>query len=226
MIAIKFDDKKFFKDLTNIANYSTGFLEGVHAGKEEFAKSIAKNGVEIFKQFVDQQARVDEKMYHHIYEWYQAGNPGARLFDVEYITRDGGISFNGTFSQSRSVSDNSNTPFYNKAQIMERGLPITISPKNSSVLAFEIDGEKVFTPNPVTVQHPGGTHVMGSFERIFDIFFREHFKQSVLDVTGITKHLSTAKPYRDNLAAGKTGGKAKGVQVGYNWIAKAGDLSV
>lgn len=226
MIAIKFDDKKFFKDLTNIANYSTGFLEGVHSGKEEFAKSIARNGIEIFKEFVDQQARVDEQMYHHIYEWYQPGNPGSRLFDVEYIARDGGISFNGTFSQSRSVSNNSTTPFYNKAQVMERGLPITISPKNSKVLAFEVNGEQVFTPNSVTIRNPGGTHVMGSFERIFDLFFKQHFKQSVLDATGITRHLTNAKPYKDNFSAGKTGGKAKGVQVGYNWIAKAGDLSV
>lgn len=226
MISVRFDDRVFFKDLMNIAGYSEGFLQGAQLGKAKLSNSIGRNAVDIFKEFVDQQARVDQQMYHHIYEWYNVGNPEARLFDINYVVTDGGISFDGTFSQSRSVSNGSNTPFYNKAQIMERGLPITISPVNASVLTFNIDGEQVFTPNPVTVQHPGGTHVMGSFERIFDIFFNQHFKQSVLDLTGITQYLSNAKAYKDNFKAGKTGGKAKGVEVGYNWITRAGDLNV
>lgn len=226
MISIKFDDKFFFKDLMNIAGYSEGFLQGAVLAKEKFSNSIAVNSIEIFKEFVDQQARVDQQMYHHIYEWYQVGNPGARLFDINYIVNDGGISFNGTFSQSISVSNGSNKPFYDKARIMERGLPITISPVNASVLTFNINGEQIFTPNSITVEHPGGTHVAGSFERLFDLFFKDHFKQSVLDVTGITRYLSNAKSYKDNFKAGKSGGKAKGVEVGYNWIIKAGDLSV
>lgn len=206
--------------------YSEGFLIGAELGKDKLAQSIAKNGVEMFKEFVDQNARVDNQLYHHIYEWYQAGSPEARLFDINYTIRDGGISFNGTFSQSRSVSKNSTVPFYNKAEIMERGLPITIKPVNASVLSFNVDGEQVFTPNQVTIENPGGSHVMGSFERIFDLFFKQHFKQSVLDMTGITRYLSNAKAYKDNLKSGKLGGKARGVEVGYNWITKAGDLSV
>jgi hypothetical protein len=226
MISIKFDDKIFFKDLMNITGYSEGFLQGAVLGNKKLSDGVANSAVEIFKNFVDQQARVDQQMYHHIYEWYQVGNPGARLFDINYIVREGGISFNGTFTQSISVSNGSNQPFYDKAKIMERGLPVTISPTNASVLTFNVDGEQVFTPNAVTIEHPGGTHVMGSFERLFDLFFKEHFRQSVLDLTGITQHLSNAKAYKDNFKAGKTGGKAKGIEVGYNWIAKAGDLSV
>lgn len=210
----------------NITGYSEGFLRGAELGTEKLADSLARNAVEIFKDFVDQQARVDQQMYHHIYEWYQVGNPGARLFDINYAVSGGGISFDGTFTQSISVSNGSNQPFYNKAKIMEQGLPVTISPVNASVLTFNIDGQQIFTPNSITVEHPGGTHVMGSFERLFDLFFKEHFRQSVLDVTGITKYLSNARAYKDNFKAAKTGGKAKGVEVGYNWITKAGDLSV
>jgi hypothetical protein len=226
MISVKFDDRIFFKDLMNIAEYSKGFLKGAELGKEKLAHSLANNAIEIFKEFVDQQARVDQQMYHHIYEWYQVGNPGARLFDINYVVRDGGISFNGTFSQSISVSNGSNQPFYNKAEIMEKGLPVTISPVNASVLTFNVDGKQVFTSKQITVEHPGGTHVMGSFGDLFDLFFKKHFKQSVLDLTGITEHLSNAKAYKDNFKAGKTGGKAKGIEVGYNWITKAGDLIV
>jgi len=226
VISVKFDDRTMFKDLSNIVKYSEGFLLGAELGKEKLAESIARNAIEIFKEFVDQNARVDQEMYHHIYEWYQEGSPNARLFDVEYTARDGGISFNGTFSQSRSLSRNSTTPFYNKAEVMERGLSITIKPVRAKVLSFSIDGEQVFTPNPITVQNPGGSQVMGSFERIFDLFFKQHFKQSVLDMTGITKSLSNAKAYKDNFKSGKSGGKARGVEVGYNWITKAGDLNV
>lgn len=226
MISVKFDDRTFFKEISNVLGYSEGFLLGAELGKEKFSKQIAKNAIEIFKDFVDQNARVDQQLYHHIYEWYQEGNPESRLFDINYIVSDGGISFNGTFSQSRSVSRNSTIPFYNKAEIMERGIPITIRPVNASVLTFNIDGQQVFTPNEVTIQNPGGTHVMGSFERIFDIFFQQHFRQSVLDMTGITRYLSRPQAYKDNLKSAKLGGKAKGVEVGYNWIIKAGDLSV
>jgi hypothetical protein len=225
-MSISFDDRIFFKELSNITKYSEGFLQGIESGKQKFSTSIAKNSVEIFKEFVDQNARVDEQMYHHIYEWYQSGVPAARLFDINYTVSDGGISFDGTFSQSRSVSNGSKTPFYNKAEIMEKGIPVTISPVNASVLSFNVDGEQVFTSGSVTVSNPGGTHVMGSFERIFDIFFKQHFKQSVLDMTGITEYLKNARPYKDNLKAAKNGGRAKGVEVGYNWITKAGDLSV
>jgi hypothetical protein len=67
---------------------------------------------------------------------------------------------------------------------------------------------------------------MGSFQHIFDMFFKEHFTQSVLHLTGITTYLETNKDYKEGLRLAKTGGKAKGIEVGYNWIMKAGTLSV
>ncbi len=226
MITVKFDDKVFFKDLTNIAQYSEGFLVGVELGNKELAKKVAENGSEIFKEFVDQNARVDQQSYHHIYEWYQVGDPGARLFDVTYSLQEGQIFFNANFYQSNSIKKGSNTPFYNKAEIMEKGFPVNISPVNASVLTFNVNGQQIFTSNPITVEHPGGLHVMGSFERIFNMFFKEHFYQSVLENTGITSYLKSAKPFKDNFKNAKNSGKAKGVEVGYNWIAKAGDLIV
>lgn len=226
MITIQFDDKTFFREMTNIAQYSEGFLNGVNNGKSAFAKSIGRDAIEVFKQFVDQNARADEKMYHHIYEWYQTGSPEARLFDVEYVEYDGGLTFNGTFSQSKTLQNGSMTPFYNKAEIMENGIPVTIKPVKSKVLSFNVDGEQIFTPNAVDVQNPGGTHQLHAFEHIFDLFFKEHFKQSVLELTGIKEYLQNPKVYKDNLHSAKTGGKSKGEQIGYDWIANAGGLSV
>ena len=45
-------------------------------------------------------------------------------------------------------------------------------------------------------------------------------------MTGITRYLSNPTVFKTNFASAKTGGKAKGVEVGYNWITKAGDLIV
>jgi hypothetical protein len=226
MISIQFDDKTFFKEMLNVANYSEGFLEGIEDGKSEFAKSIGRDAIEIFKDFVDQNARVDERMYHHIYEWYQTGSPEARLFDVEYVEYDGGLTFNGRLSQSKTLQSGSTTPFYNKAEIMENGIPVTIKPTRAKVLSFNIEGEQVFTPNAVDIQNPGGTHQLHAFEHIFDLFFKQHFTQSVLELTGIKQYLENPKVYKNNLQSAKTGGKSKGQQVGYNWIVNAGGLSV
>jgi hypothetical protein len=226
MISIQFDDKIFTKEMLNIVEYSEGFLEGIQSGKQVFLNEIAKDAIEIFKDLVDQNARVDEQMYHHIYEWYQTGSPDARLFDIQYTTLGGGLTFNGVLSQSKTVQQGSYVPFYNKAEIMESGTPMVIRPVKAKVLAFEVDGEYIFTPNEVLVEHPGGTRVMGAFEYIFDLFFKQYFTQSVLEVTGIKQHLENSKTFKENLYAAKNGGRAKGFEVGYNWITKVGGTIV
>ena len=63
-------------------------------------------------------------------------------------------------------------------------------------------------------------------KNIFRIFFTEHFKQSVLEITGIRQYLMNPIDFKMNFGSAKTQGKTKGVQVGYNWITKAGDLNV
>ena len=226
MISMQFDDRVFFKELNNVLGYAEGYLQGVKEGRNIFLEKIAHNSVKIFKDFVDQNARVDPQMYHHIYEWYQEGHPEARLFDIEYSVSGGGISFNGTFSQSSSIANGATVPFYNKAEVMERGLPIVIKPIKANVLNFKVGTEDVFTSKPIMIDHPGGTHVMGSFDHIFKLFFKEHFTQSVLDMTGIRQYLQKSSAFKDNFKNSKIGGKTKGIEVGYNWISKAGDLIV
>lgn len=226
MITIEFDDKLFYKEISNIVGYSEGFLQGVEKGKSSFLKSIATDAIEIAKNFIDQQARIDPQMYHHIYEWYREGSPESRLFDIDYIAIEGGLSFRGSLSQSKSIKNGSNTPFYNKAIVMEKGISVTIKPTKAKALRFNVGSEEVFVSGPVVVDNPGGTRVVGAFENIFNLFFTQHFRQSVLDITGITHYLQNPKQYRDGLRMAKTGGHAKGVEVGYNWIANAGGINV
>lgn len=219
---IVFDSKTFKKDMNNILNYSVGFLDGIQVGKKELFQSIGKSTIELLKEFVDSNARVDPQALHHVYEWNQTGSPEARLFDLDYTVSNLGLSMRSTFSQSTSIKSGSNVPFYNKASIMEYGIGVTIAPRFSNVLAFEDNGEKVFTKNPVYVSNPGGDDVQGSYERTFNDFFKNYFSQSFLRSSGLGKYLSNPIVYKKDLQKGKTLGRSQGVTTGYRWIANAG----
>jgi hypothetical protein len=217
-----FNSSQFKKEMNNIVNYSVGFLEGVQRGKTVLLKTLGLETVELMKQFVDSNARVNPDMLHHIYEWNQTGSPSARLYDIEYTTSNLGLSFRSSFSQSSSIKDGSRTPFYDKARIMEEGIPVTIRPKVAQVLVFEQNGETIFTRNEVRVDNPGGTEVQGGFEKTLEMFFNRYFSQAFLRVSGVARYLENPEVYRKDMQAGKKMGKSKGVSTGYRWIANAG----
>jgi hypothetical protein len=220
MYRIRVNTTQFTKDMDNMVNYSLGFLDGVKQGYPSFIRQLGATMSEALKTYIDANARVNPQILHHMYEWNEAGSPESRLFDISYISNATGLSFNSTFKQSSSIKDGSNVPFYDKARIMENGVPVTIVPKQR-VLAFEQDGETVFTTKPVRVSNPGG-QVQGEYERVFDSFFNRYFTQSFLESSGIASYLRSPVDFKKNFRSGKRGGRARGVTVGKSWIAKAG----
>lgn len=212
------DLKQFNRDMKNLVQYGIGFTDGVEMGTKDFLEGIGRELKVMLEQYIDINARMNPEMLHHVYEWYQVGSPGGRLFDIEYKVTGYGLSFQSTFSQSKSFKEGSNTPFYNKARIMEAGISVTIRPVQSSVLAFEDDGETVFTRGPVTVQNPGGQAVQGAYEDTFREFFLQYLSQTFLDVTGLRQHFGTPISFKNNLAAGVRGGRPVGVRVGREWM--------
>jgi hypothetical protein len=218
---ITLDTKELEKKLFNIYEYSTGFLDGVHKGKNLFLNNLGTGVIEVLKQYVDVEARSNPKALHHIYEWYETGSPNARLYNFNYTVSNIGLSFKSTFSQSKTVSHGSSTPFYNKAKIMEEGIPVKISPKKGNKLVFEIDGETIFTEKEITVEHPGGDSVKGSFQKIVDEFFNVYFKQSFLKSSGIYSYIQNPIIYKKNFSAGLKSGKSVGVETGFKWITNA-----
>jgi hypothetical protein len=216
-----FGMSSFNKDMNNLVQYSVGFLDGAQRGKRMFKREIGKSAVEMAKQFIDSNARVDPEALQHVYEWYSSGNPSARLYDIDYVVTGAGVSVSSTFRQSEAIQNGSNVPFYDKARIMEYGIPVRITPKRSTVLAFEQDGETVFTKGPVDVSNPGGVDAQGSFERVFNIFMDQYFSQVFLDATGLRAYLSRPKAFHDNIRGGMAGGKTVGLSAGYSWITKA-----
>jgi hypothetical protein len=220
-VRVSIKTNSFEKDLLNIVNYSSGFLEGAQRGKKTFLDNLGKGVIFALGQYIDVEARSNPSALHHVYEWYQTGSPSARLFDINYTVSNLGLSINSTFRQSRTVQEDSSTPFYNKAKIMEDGIPVLIRPKKNSVLRFYEGGQTVFTSKPVTVRNPGGEEVQGSFERIFDEFMKRYFTQAFLRASGISDYISNPVIYKTNLKAGAKQGRSKGVATGYKWITNA-----
>ena len=207
--------------MNNIVQYAFGFLDGVQKGKKVFLQNLGMGTIQAMAQYVDVSARGNPAALHHVYEWSQTGSPSARLFDINYTVSNLGLSINSTFRQSRTVKQDSHTPFYNKAKIMEEGIPVTIKPKISSVLVFTEEGETVFTKSPIVVRNPGGDRVQGSFERTMDEFILRYFKQSFLRASGIYDYINKPTVFKKNIKAGSKVGKSKGVETGFKWIANA-----
>lgn len=221
---LKTDYSNFMKDMNNILQYSFGFLDGVEQGKAKMFDSLGEQIKDLVGDYIDSSAMTNPSSLHHVYEWYQTGSAAARLFDIDYVVRDNGISFNGTLSQSKSVKEGSSIPFYNKASIMESGASVTIRPRLAKTLAFEVDGETVFSKKPITVSNPGGNQVQGSFHDTFKEFFVSYLSQALIDVSGLMQNASNPIDFKINLNSGKSGGRSVGVRVGAKWISKGGTL--
>jgi hypothetical protein len=220
VITVQMDNKKQFeKQMNNLVAYSEGFLEGIQKGKKAFLSGVGEKAKDILEAFIDSNARVNPEALHHIYEWYQTGNPDARLFEISYKVSDSGVSLESNFTQSRSVAIGSKEPFYDKARVMESGMSITIRPRSSDYLKFEVGGETVFTPNPVNVKNPGGASTTGAFEKTFNSFFENFFSQSFLESSGLRKSFSDVSIYTKNVKSGMSGGRQIGIAAGQKWIA-------
>ena len=218
---VRTNTASFNKEMNNIVQYAFGFLDGVQKGKKVFLQNLGVGTIQAMAQYVDVSARGNPAALHHVYEWSKTGSPSARLFDINYTVSNLGLSINSTFRQSRTVRQDSHTPFYNKAKIMEEGIPVTIKPKRSSVLVFTEEGETVFTKSPIVVRNPGGDRVQGSFERTMDEFILRYFKQSFLRASGIYDYINKPTVFKKNIKAGSKVGKSKGVETGFKWIANA-----
>lgn len=224
MISIKINSAKFAKEINNIMDYSIGFLDGVQEGKAALLNSVGAQAIEMLKQYIDSNARSNPQMLQHVYEWYQNGSPEGRLFDINYVVTGAGISINSTFRQSKSIQNGSRVPFYDKARIMEEGIPVTIRPVNAQVLRFEEEGETVFTSNAVNIANPGGMKAQGGFEKTFDEFFNKYFTQAFLKSSGIAQYLENPEAFKKYMRYGKSRGRAAGKSAGYGWIVKAGGV--
>jgi hypothetical protein len=206
MINAQFDLSDFSVKMSNLSLYNKGFLNGINMNRQKFNLQLGQYSLEILNKFIDSKARMSPDQLHHVYEWDQVGSPGARLFEIETSATQTSIIFYGRFLPSKSVNDTSSEPFVQKAEIMENSIMIEISPKSSNVLAFEVDGETVFTTDSIYIANPGGDAVAGSFGRVVEDFFDNYYTNTVLLQAGIFQKLSNPTEYTQLFNSGVRGG--------------------
>ncbi len=216
MIKAKFDAIDLNKTLNNVVQYSSGFIHGIEMEQIHFNRVLGGYTAESLGYYIDSKARSNPSSLHHVYEWNMVGDMGSRLFNFNVNATKNNISFLGKFKQSKSLSGTSKEPFYNKAEIMENRIAITIQPRNSDVLVFEDKGETVFTRNSIYIANPGGDAVAGSFGSVVEEFFAAYFTNSVLGP--IIKDLESLREFSSNFYQGSKTGRSVGVAAGRKYM--------
>lgn len=206
MITLKFNTKDLSTKLMNVDQYSKGFFDGIQKNRYWFNNQLGLITKEALEKYIDAKARMEPQSLHHVYEWNMTGNPSGRLFNIEYEAGINVINFYGNFLSSKSISNSSDEPFIEKAEIMENQIQIQVEPRLDSPLSFESNGEQIFSMNAITIDNPGGDEVAGSFGRVVEDFFNVYFTTTFLRQSGILEQLQNPKEYTDGFVAGVTGG--------------------
>ena len=220
LLRVKINNKDLNKKLNNVVKYSNGFVNGVEINKIILMNRLGEYVVDALGKYIDVQARGNPAALHHVYEWGATGNQGARLFKMNAIATKNIIMIDGSFLPSSSISDTATEPFVDKANIMENAIGITIEPRDSDVLAFEADGQTVFTMNSIYIANPGGDGVAGSFGRVVEEFFNIYFTRMLLKP--FLDELSTAEEFVQYFAQGARSGYPVGVKAGQRYLDSAG----
>ena len=217
MLHVRLDSKDINKKIKNAVSFSYGFLEGIDLEQIIFNQMLGEYTVDALNKYIDSNAKMDPDALHHMYEWGQVGQESARLFEINSKASKRVIHFTGKFLPSKTSSNQYSEPFTNKAEIMENGISITVSPKKSDYLVFEVDGELVFTVNDVFIEHPGGDFVAGSFGKTVDLFFDTYFTNSFIQP--LIADLSKANEFTEEFPSGvKGGGKSVGIKAGRKYL--------
>ena len=212
---------EFNKTMQEALGYSRGFLAGVESNETLFNQQLAEVIKEAFYKYLDSTARLDPDRLHHMYEWGQTGVDKARLFRIEAFTGQQSIRFVTEFMQSTSVSPTANEPFVNKADVMESGTMVTITPRGEGPLVFEgDDGDMVFTNEEVTIDNPGG-NVAGQFAATAREFFTNYLDQALLKE--LIKDLQNPVEFAQGWGKGMNYGK--GMRQGQRYMTLKGGVA-
>lgn len=206
------------------------------------ATQSAKNA---FNYYVDEYAPGHKDEIGHMYEWNMVGEAEARLWRVLIKPPNQGTSVvTYDFLQSHTevpvgpeVSGVANDTrqgghvFYNKAEVIEKGITVSIAPVNAEFLAIPnaATGEMFFTTNTVYQRPPA--RMVGSFERLWvekfivlaEVTVAEDIMQSANNFINREGEKLPASLSRSNARAGtrvkpKKNMRARAHEHGEEWI--------
>lgn len=169
-------------------------LEDSKAFKRQFSTVIFNQIEKEFGDYIDAKARTSPKSLHHVYEWQKIGKEDARLFKLKQLEGPG-ISFRISTDLMPSTSfvptgkGKHRHVFVNKASVMEAGNPVTISPKYSERLVFEVDGDVVYMPKgaSVKVNRPGGSGAKNQFFLATSQYFKSNMVNLAIKNSGFQR---------------------------------------
>jgi hypothetical protein len=170
-------------------------LETSKSFKARFNQIVFDQVEKDFGDYVDAQARIKPKSLHHVYEWQKTGNKENRLFRLNKIeSLDLGFGVSYKFNQSKTAVTNKYSKrkyvFKNKAEIMEKGIPVVVSPRFAERLVFDSGlGYTVYMPKgaSVTITRPGGVAAKQSFDTAYKRFFSSNLVNISIKKSGFQK---------------------------------------
>lgn len=217
---VKYDAKDFLQKVTSVIEYSQGFVDSAKENKTVLSSGIAEISIDAFYDYLDGLARLHPGMLHHVYEWGQVGDPFGRLVELTSTISQRKVTISADFLESQSISSTSNTPFYDKAKIMEEGIPVVVNEVEAKALFFEIDGEEFFRVGPIYIANPGGSSTRGSFLKAFEDFYGKYFEQVFLKSIKFYSHFSNPKEYNKFVRSASRSKNAYGIgkKAALSWI--------
>lgn len=189
-----FNTGKFVEKVMAMSMYDSTILQNLYVNpinKQKINRGAALLIKNYFDHYLDSRARQNPQAYHHVYEFDKTGNASARLFKANVVsTLDGSATITYSFTQAKDPNPEG-YPFPNKAEVMENGETVIVTPKKSRYLKFEIDDGQFVTLEKAVVRNPGGIAVQGSFRSTFTEFM---FGQgnSILQRAGFFKRIEQA----------------------------------
>jgi len=219
---VRFNAKEFSKTIGNVVEYSQGFIDSAKENSKRVSQGVAEMSIDAFYQYLDNLARSHPGMLHHVYEWGQTGDPFGRLVELTSTISTRTATISADFLDSETSSGDSNQPFYDKARIMEEGIPVIINEVQAKALFFEIDGEEFFRAGPIYIANPGGSQTRGSFVRAFNEFYGKYFKEVFLTSINFYSHFSNPQEYKRFIKSAVKGGNpyTLGKNAALAWIEK------
>lgn len=220
MYQVKLDGKAAKKMLNALIEYTDGFITETKAKQDTITSRISKASVDEFYDYMDQLARVNPGMLHHVYEWGRVGDPNSRLFELKRKLSKSTAVITADFLQSETPSNTSDQVFYDKAKIMEEGIPVVVQEVEAQALFFEIDGVEYFRAGPIVIENPGGPDVRGSFVKAFEEFYGRYFENVYLRAIRYYQYFMDAKPYEENFNAAMKSGDPRniGKRTALSWV--------
>lgn len=188
-------------------NNSLAYMQGVAKApnnaiiNHEIGSAFATIAKKSLSSFIDQEARLSPASMHHVYEWNQLGKPTGRLWKIESTYKPGVIAIRSDFRQSRTFvpltpGTRRRHKFTFKADVMEKGKPVTIKAKNADALFFySKSGDPVFIPKSrsVVIKSPGGKFVKGAYAKTLRRFQSSARFLADIEQSGILKRLELAQ---------------------------------